>query len=120
MNFVSSYLSTNSGVATVVIENEKLKAVVVNMHCPNDNRAFCVLIKKVDDKAFELLNKHPHAFVIMGGDFNVGMSENDSLNIVKAKQKSYLTDCIRANNSNCGVMNAYRFMEADRGYLWNR
>jgi exonuclease III len=63
-------------------------------------------MEKVHDQIFELLYKHPDAFVIMGGDFNVCMSENDSLNRVTTKQDYYLTDYIKANNSTCEVMEA--------------
>ena len=142
MNFVSSCVSTNRGgvitlydnsfecvesytddegrVAIVVIENEKLKAVVVNVYCPNDHKASYVFMEKVYDKIFEFLDKHPDAFVIMGGDLNACMAENDSLNRVKTKQESYLTDYIAANNSTCEIIDAYRSMEADGGYTWNR
>ena len=37
-------------------------------------------IEKVYDKIFELKDDHPDAFVILGGDFNVCLTENDSLN----------------------------------------
>jgi hypothetical protein len=64
----------------------------------------------------KLLDRHPNAFFIMGGDFNSCMSENDSLNRLKTKQESYLTDLIRSNNSMCEIMNVYRSMETEGGY----
>jgi hypothetical protein len=39
---------------------------------------------------FELLNKHPDALVILGGDFNTCKPLHDSLNRIKTKEKSYL------------------------------
>jgi exonuclease III len=48
---------------------------------------------KVYDKIFELMDKHPDAFVVMG-DFNACMSGNDSLNRLGTKQESYLPDMI--------------------------
>jgi exonuclease III len=47
------------------------------VYCPNDYKAYYVFLEKVYDKIFDLLNKYPEAFVIIGGDFNVCMSEND-------------------------------------------
>jgi hypothetical protein len=52
--------------ATVAIENEKLKAVVVKVNCPYDRRASYVFSEKVYDK-------HSDALVIMGDDFNVNI-----------------------------------------------
>jgi hypothetical protein len=45
-------------------------------------------MEKVYDKIIELLDKHPDAFVVMGGDFNACMSMNDSLNRLGTKQES--------------------------------
>ncbi len=64
-------------------------------------------MEKVSDKIFELLDKHPAAFVIVGGDFNVFVSDN--------KQELHLTDYTKANSSTCEVMDAFRSMEADGG-----
>jgi hypothetical protein len=47
-------------------------------------------MEKVYDKIFELLNKHPDAFVVMGADFNACMFGNDSLNRLGTKQESNL------------------------------
>ena len=38
------------------------------------------------DKIFECADRHPDAFVIMGGDFDACMSENDSLNRLSTRQ----------------------------------
>jgi exonuclease III len=116
---VESY-TDESRVAIVAIENEKLKALVVNVYCPNVHKASYVFMEKVYDKTFELSDKNHDAFVIMVGYLNACMAENDSLNRVKTKQESYLPDYIMTNNTTCEVMNAYRYMEVDRGYTWNR
>jgi exonuclease III len=112
---VESYNDNEGRVAIVGMENEKNKAVVVNVHYPNDHKAAYEFMEKVNDKVFELLDKYLSSFVTMGGDFNVCMSENDSLNRVKTKQKSYLTDYTMANNSTCEMMYVCRCMEADGG-----
>jgi hypothetical protein len=58
--------------------------------------------------------------VILGGDFNACMSDNDSLNRVKSKNELNFTEYIKANNSTCEIVDAYRSMEQEEGYTWNR
>jgi exonuclease III len=100
MNFVSSCASTNRGgvitlynnsfeyleshtdndgrLAMLIIEKELIKVLVVNVYCRNDHKNSYEFMEKDDDKIFELMDKHPDAFVVIGGDFNACMSENDS------------------------------------------
>jgi exonuclease III len=81
------YTDDECRVAVFVIENEKLKAKVVNVCCHNDHKASYLFMEKVYNYISHLLDLHPHAFVIMGGDFNACMSANDSLNRVKTKKE---------------------------------
>ena len=46
-------------------------------------------LKVVFDKIFELKDGHPYAFVILGGDFNVCLTENDSKNRQKTRQEKW-------------------------------
>ena len=120
MNFVSSCVSTNRGgvmtlydnsfeclesytdddgrLAMIVIEKELIKTLVVNVYCPNDHKTSYNFMEKVYDKIFELLDKHPDAFVVMGGDFNACMEDNDSLNRNMSASESRLTEYIKINN----------------------
>jgi hypothetical protein len=43
------------------------------------------------------------------------MSVNDSLNRVKTKREPYLTEFLKANISNCEIIDVYRSMEAEEG-----
>jgi hypothetical protein len=69
----------------IVIEKELIKAYIVNVYCRIDHKASYLFMQKVYDNIFELLNKHPDAFIILGEDFNACMSVNDSLNRVNTK-----------------------------------
>jgi exonuclease III len=142
MNFVSSCVSTNRGgvmtlfdnsyeclekyvddegrMAVVVIENDIMKSIVVNVYCPNDHRVSLVFMGKVYDKIFELMDKHPDAFLIMGGDFNACMSDGDSINRLSSRHETNLTNFIKSNNDNCDLLDAYRSVESIDGYTWNR
>ena len=129
MKYASSCVSTNSGgvmilydnswelleyevddegrFCAVVIENEKMKLLVVNLYCPNNHRDSFEFMENVYDKIYELLDKHPDSFVVLGGDFNACMSEEDYLNRNKTRCETKLTDYIKANNKTCGIMDSY-------------
>ena len=109
MHFVSSCVSTNRGgvitlfdnsyecleshsdpesrLSAVVIENDKLKVNVANVFCPNDYNSSLEFMGGVCDHILECIDRHPDAFVIMGGDFDACMSENDSLNRLSTRQE---------------------------------
>ena len=61
----------------MVLENEKVKVMVVNVYCPNGH---------VYRKMYEIM-----AFVIKGGDFNVCVTGNDYVNRLKAANEIRLT-----------------------------
>ena len=73
-------------------------------------------IEKVYDKIFELKDDHPDAFVILGGDFNVCLTENDSLNWLKTRQEKLVTDYITSSNATANLIDTYRSMEEEGGY----
>ena len=46
-----------------------------------------LFMEGVYDKIFEMMDRHPDAFLIMGGDFNVCITDNDFLNRQKKQKK---------------------------------
>ena len=63
-----------------MLESDNLKVIVGNVYCPNDHEASKDFMEMVYDKIFEIVDRHTDAFLILGGDFNACMSDNDSLN----------------------------------------
>ena len=77
-------------------------------------------MEKVYDKIYELMDNHPDAFLVMGGDFNACLSEGDSINRLSSRHETTLSDFIKSNNLNCDLLDAYRSVETTGGYTWNR
>ena len=67
-----------------------------------------------------MMDRHPDAFLILGGDFNVCMSNNDSLNRMGTVNEKILTDFTKSNSITCEVMVSYRSMEKQGEYTWTR
>ena len=78
---LESHVDGEHRMAAIVIENDRLKTIVVNVHSPNGHRTSYTFIEQIYDKIFEVMVKHPDSFVILGGDFNVCLSECDQSKI---------------------------------------
>ena len=61
---LESHTDTEGRMTAIVIENDRLKTIVVNVYCHNDHRDSYTFIEKVYDKIYELMDEHPDAFVI--------------------------------------------------------
>jgi hypothetical protein len=81
------------------------------VYCPKYHKTSYDFMEKVYGKIFELLDKHPDAFVVMEGDFNSCMSRNDSVNRLGTKLESTLAAMIKSNNNICEITDVYRSME---------
>ena len=77
---------------------------MANVYCPNDHVKSKQFMEGAYDKIYNLMDRHPDAFLILGGDFNACMSQNDSLNRLGTLNEKILTDFIKSNNSTCEVI----------------
>ena len=64
--------------ALAVLESDVIKVIVANVYCPNDHVESKLFMESVYDKMYEIMDRHTDAFIVLGGDFNVCMSNNDS------------------------------------------
>jgi hypothetical protein len=69
--------------------------MVVIDYCLNEHTVSYMFMKMVYDKIFEILDKHPDEFDTLVVDFNACVPVSDSLNRLKTKQESYLTEFIK-------------------------
>ena len=112
----------NSGrlAITVVIKNDE-KLIIVNVYVPCDPVVAKAFMETVYDKVYETMDRHPDAFLIMGGDFNACMDVKlDSLNRNKTVSEQNLTDFIISNNATCEITDSYRAINPTGGYTWTR
>ena len=97
-----------------------MKSIVMNVYCSNDHAVLLEFMRKVDDKIYELMDKHPYPFLIMGGDFNACMSDGDSINRLSYRHEVCHANFIKSNNINCDLLDAYMSIEPVGGYTRNR
>ena len=64
------------------------------------------------------MDSHADAFLILGGDINACMNENDYLNRTSSTKEIALVDYIKANNETCKIIDAYRSKISNGGYTY--
>ena len=113
--------SDDKGRRTVtLVENNLIKVMVVNIYVPNNHSEAIIFMEETYLKILEVLNDYPDSFVIIGGDINVCMTDNDCINRQRGKIESELAESIRNNNILCNLQDAFRAKHASEGYTWNR
>jgi exonuclease III len=104
----------------VIIKNNIVKLLVVNIYIPNDHRVALSFIEEVYLKIHEILNKNADCNVILGGDMNACMTREDCLNRCWNRDESILANTILQNNKTCDLSDAYRCMNSEGGFTWNK
>ena len=106
-----------------VVENNEEKFLIANVYCPNDHRQSNTFLENVYTKILEVKNIYPDTYIILGGDFNSCMNQNDYLNRTKSQYEVELTKMIDQNNKLIGIIDAYKYDKCNQdepGFTWNR
>ena len=103
-----------------IIETEETKLIVANAYYPNDHKMAIDFTEKLYTKILECQNEYPGYETICAGDFNVCLTDDDSINRIGSTTEKQLAKSIIANNKLAELEDAYRSMEKKAGYTWNR
>ena len=89
-----------------------------NVYAPNDHDT--AFFRTVYDKLLEYKNSNPEAKLILGGDFNLVMSNNDSLNRGSNATEIASRELILRRNGLLNFIDAYRHKHQTGGFTWAR
>ena len=81
---------------------------MANVYCPNDHVQSREFMDGVYDRINDLMDRHPDAFLVLGGDFNACMSDNDSLNRIGTANEKIITGYFKSNNITCEVLDSLK------------
>jgi exonuclease III len=104
----------------IAIEKDETKLIVSNAYFPNDHKEGIIFAEATYLKILEFQYKFPEHQTVFGGDFNVCMNENDSMNRISTKIEKGLSDVFANNNRITGLTDSYRSIHKDGGYSWKR
>jgi exonuclease III len=92
--------------------------LIINIYAPNDHdiRFF----EKVYDQIMEYQNDHPDAKIVIGGDFNLVMGLDDSVNRGANAAELASRSLIIDRNSVLDLVDGYRKVSSTGGFPWTR
>ncbi len=117
---LESYSDNNGRHQVIVIENEDTKLIISNAYLPNDHREGIIFAEEMYLKILEFQHKYPEHVTIAGGDMNVCLENQDSMNRNNTIAERCLSDTIKNNNKIMNISDSYRFIHKEGGYTWNR
>jgi exonuclease III len=104
----------------VVLKNQDTQMIISNTYFPNDHKLGITFAEKAYLKILELQNDFPDYTTVAGGDYNVCLNSNDSINRSSSKSEVNLAETIRLNNKITGLVDSYRTLHKEGGYTWKR
>jgi exonuclease III len=100
----------------VVLKNQDTQMIISNTYFPNDHKLGITFAEKAYLKILELQNDFPDYTTVAGGDYNVCLNSNDSINRSSSKSEVNLAETIRLNNKITGLVDSYRTLHKEGGY----
>jgi len=104
----------------LVLQHNEIKLIISNSYFPNDHKDGNIFAEKMFQKLLELQYKFPEHQIISGGDFNLCMTEKDSLNRNSSTNEKLLAETIHSNNKITNLVDSYRLAHKEGGYTWKR
>jgi exonuclease III len=104
----------------VALESGETKLIISNSYLPNDHREGIIFAEEMYLMILEFQHKYPEHLTIAGGDMNVCMDKQDSINRNSTIAERCLSDTFKNNNKITNIVDTYRAMHKVGGYTWNR
>jgi exonuclease III len=105
---------------SVVIKQNGRTLIISNVYFPNDHRKGLKFAEQVYLNILEIQNRYPDNLTFIAGDFNMCMTDKDYINRNSSMHEKILSENISSNNKLLNLVDAYRLLEAEGGYSWNR
>ncbi len=117
---LDTFSDNNGRHLMVVLENGETKLIISNSYLPNDHREGISFAEGMYLKILEFQHKYPEHLTIAGGDMNMCIEKQDSINRNSTTSEKCLSDTIKNNNKITNILDTYRALHKEGGYTWNR
>jgi len=102
----------------VVLRRFEKNYILVNIYAPNDhNLSF---FAQVFNRIIEVQIKFPGAEVVLAGDFNFVLNENDAANRNSTNSEIQCRTLVQRNLNKLGLKDCYRSLHPHGGFTWKR
>jgi exonuclease III len=108
----------NGRFCSVLVTKSEQTFAVNNIYAPNDHNLdfFTYIYDKIYDQKIE----YPEAKVILGGDFNLVLGQEDSVNRSTSNAEKRSRKFILEQNQLLGLKDSFRINNQKGGYTWSR
>jgi exonuclease III len=104
----------------IAIKNNVNNLILSNSYFPNDHKTGITFAESVYLRILEFQHKYQDYLTIAGGDYNVCLNSNDSLNRLRNNPEIRLSETIVNNNKITNLLDSYRIVHKEGGFTWNR
>ncbi len=119
-SIVEKHNDGNGRLICIAIEKDEIKLIIANVYFPNDHREGMVFAEDMYLKILDLQHRLPEYHTILGGDFNLCMNNNDSLNRNSSSTEKHLSVMINDNNKITSLTDCYRLKNNEGRFTWKR
>jgi exonuclease III len=111
-------LDSEGRFSIIVLERSETSFIMVNVYAPNDHNLnfFANLFNKI----IETQISFPMANTIMAGDFNLVLTESDSVNRTMSNIEQQCQTLVNRNLNRLNLVDSYRKLNPKGGFTWAR
>jgi exonuclease III len=117
---ILTFKNVNGRYIISVLQNDRMKILVANVYLPNDHKESEDIVVEIYEKILEIVEIHPDAYIVLGGDMNTCIGINDSMNRAGSKIEEKVSEKISNYNQICNLTDGYRVKHEEGGYTWSR
>jgi len=92
--------------------------IFTNVYAPNDHDPN--FFAQVFNRLIEVQSRYPESKIVLGGDFNLVLDENDAINRISSGAELQSRNLFKRNISRLNLKDSYRIINRSGGFTWSR
>jgi len=101
-----------------VLEKNCINVTLLNIYAPNNHDI--LFFTQIFNLLIDTKTKYPDTLIMLSGDFNFVLSENDSVNRNSTQSELQCRNFFKRNIERLELIDAYRFKHLTGGFTWAR
>jgi exonuclease III len=102
------------------LKSDLLSLIVGNIYCPNNTNENIKFLEEVYQNISSFAHESPESSIILMGDMNLCLNDNDSLNRQQSPAEARLAKIVINSNKSLNLLDAGRKIVDSGGYTWMR
>ena len=115
---ISTSTDDDGRVCVLILKKFEINFILTNIYAPNNHDVN--FFSYVFNKLIEAQTEFPISNIILAGDFNLVLSENDSANRVETNSETQCRLLLKRNLKRLDLKDSYRLQHVNKGFTWSR